>query len=150
MYFYHSAPPSHRLPLAYAMVPRTVPTLVNRFTNPRPPAQNGTTPSEPRILYRKERHRTGNDHPYDVPGYRAAPCAPRPAEPLWELRRDRDTWACELQYHDERGVEVHILHNDNFRISQRFSTRALAAQWAEAERRVLDAGRDDDPVPWES
>ena len=35
---------SHREPLAYSMAPRTVPTLVSRFTNPRPPVQNGTTP----------------------------------------------------------------------------------------------------------
>ena len=35
------APPSHREPLAYSMAPRTVPTFVSRFTNPRPPTQNG-------------------------------------------------------------------------------------------------------------
>ena len=38
------APPSHREPLAYAMAPRTVPTLVRRFTNPRPPVKNWTVP----------------------------------------------------------------------------------------------------------
>ena len=38
------APRSHREPLAYSMAPRTVPRLVSRFTNPRPPVQNGTTP----------------------------------------------------------------------------------------------------------
>ena len=38
------APPSHREPLAYSMAPRTAPTLVSRFTNSRPPEQNGTTP----------------------------------------------------------------------------------------------------------
>ena len=38
------APPSHREPLAYSMAPRTVPRFVSRFTNPRPPVQNGTTP----------------------------------------------------------------------------------------------------------
>jgi len=37
-------PRSPRAPLAYSMAPRTVPTLVSRFTNPRPPVQNGTTP----------------------------------------------------------------------------------------------------------
>jgi hypothetical protein len=37
-------PLSYREPLAYSMAPRTVPTLVSRFTNPRPPVQNGTTP----------------------------------------------------------------------------------------------------------
>ena len=38
------APLSHSEPLEYSMAPRTVPTLVSRFTNPRPPVQNGTTP----------------------------------------------------------------------------------------------------------
>lgn len=38
------APPPHREPRAYAMAPRTVPTFVSRFTNSRPPVQNGTTP----------------------------------------------------------------------------------------------------------
>ena len=37
---------SHQEPLAYSMAPRTVPRLVSRFTNPRPPVQNGTTPNE--------------------------------------------------------------------------------------------------------
>ena len=37
------APLSHGAPLAYSMAPRTVPTLVSRFTNPRPPVQNWTT-----------------------------------------------------------------------------------------------------------
>jgi hypothetical protein len=46
------APPSRHEPLAYSMAPRTVPTLVSRFTNPRPPVQNWTTstldpPSDP-------------------------------------------------------------------------------------------------------
>jgi len=53
MFDYHLtvvAPLSHREPLAYSMAPRTVPILVSRFTNPRPPVQNGTTPNEPKIL----------------------------------------------------------------------------------------------------
>jgi hypothetical protein len=37
------APLSHRRPLPYSMAPRTVPTLVSRFINPRPPVQNGIT-----------------------------------------------------------------------------------------------------------
>ena len=44
------APLPQRVPLAYAMAPRTVPTLASRFTNPQPPAQNGTTPSQLRIV----------------------------------------------------------------------------------------------------
>jgi hypothetical protein len=38
------APSSQREPLSHAMAPRTVPTFVSRFTNPRPPVRNGTTP----------------------------------------------------------------------------------------------------------
>ena len=36
----------HQEPLAYSMAPRTVPRLVSRFTNPRPPVQNWTTANE--------------------------------------------------------------------------------------------------------
>ena len=53
MFDYHLtavAPPSDREPLAYLMAPRTVPTIVSRFTNPRPPVQNGTTPNEESIF----------------------------------------------------------------------------------------------------
>ena len=51
-------PLSHREPLAYSMAPRTVPTLVSRFTNPRPPVQNGTTPirAEDRGLIEEAAH----------------------------------------------------------------------------------------------
>lgn len=48
MYEYHVtlvAPLSDREPLAYSMAPRTVPTLVSRFTNSRPPEQNSTAPT---------------------------------------------------------------------------------------------------------
>jgi hypothetical protein len=45
MYEYHitlEVPLSLGEPLAYSMAPRTVPTLVSRFTHSRPPDQNGT------------------------------------------------------------------------------------------------------------
>ena len=55
------APPSHREPLAYLIAQRTVPTLVSRFTNPRPPVQNGTTPNELSIFaLPKERLSSGH------------------------------------------------------------------------------------------
>jgi hypothetical protein len=64
MFDYHLtavAPLSHREPLAYLMAPRTVPTLVGRFTNPRPPVQNGTTPNELSIFaLPKERLSSGH------------------------------------------------------------------------------------------
>lgn len=43
------APLAHREPLAYSITPRTVPTLVTRFTSPRPLAERDT-PNERRIL----------------------------------------------------------------------------------------------------
>jgi hypothetical protein len=39
---------SHPEPLAYSKAPRTVPTLVSRFVNPRPPVQNWTAPETSR------------------------------------------------------------------------------------------------------
>jgi hypothetical protein len=47
MFDYHFtvvAPLLHGEPLAYSIAPRTVPTLVSQFTNPRPPAQSWITP----------------------------------------------------------------------------------------------------------
>ena len=64
MFDYHLtavAPLSHREPLAYLMAQRTVPTLVGRFTSPRPPVQNGTTPNELSIFaLPKERLSSGH------------------------------------------------------------------------------------------
>jgi hypothetical protein len=55
------APLSHREPLTYSMALRTVPTLVSRFTNPRPPVQNGTTRNELSIFaLPKERLSSGH------------------------------------------------------------------------------------------
>ena len=59
---------------------------------------------------------------------------PRPAEPLWELRRNHITYSCDLHYHGEWGVEAQILYDGNRFVSWRFQTRALAVEWAEAER----------------
>jgi hypothetical protein len=64
MFDYHLtavAPLSHREPLAYLMAPRTVPTLVNRFTYPRPPVQNGTTPNE-RSIFALPKERLSGGH----------------------------------------------------------------------------------------
>jgi hypothetical protein len=47
MYEYHVVAASllDGEPLAYSMAPRTAPTLVSRFTNSRPPEQNGIAPT---------------------------------------------------------------------------------------------------------
>jgi hypothetical protein len=44
----------------------------------------------------------------------------------------------ELRYHGEYGVEAQILRQGDLVIGRRFDTRALAVQWAEKERKVLD------------
>jgi hypothetical protein len=36
------------------------------------------------------------------------PAKPRPAEPLWEFRAHHHSYACELRYHGEYGVEAQI------------------------------------------
>jgi hypothetical protein len=72
---------------------------------------------------------------------------PRPAEPLWELRKDHVTYTCELRYHGEWGVEAQIFHDGDFRVSWRYQTRAQAVAWAEGERRDIEAGRYADAAP---
>jgi hypothetical protein len=50
-------------------------------------------------------------------------------------------WDAELCYHGEYGVEAQILRQGELVIGRRFDTRALAAQWAEEERRLLECGK---------
>ena len=70
---------------------------------------------------------------------------PRPAL-LWEFRKDHVTYSCEVRYHGEWGVEVQILRDGDLCMRWRFNTLALAVQWAEGERRDIEAGRYDDAV----
>ena len=99
----------------------------------------------------------------------APPIPPPPPDrltPRGGAREDPDRldWQSEARWHSapraqdaggdppvsRMGLEAQILLDGDLRISRMCQTPALAAQWAEAERRVLKAGRDDDPVPWES
>lgn len=41
---------SHREPLVYSVVPRTVPTLVSQFTNPRPHEQGAVRATLPSVI----------------------------------------------------------------------------------------------------
>jgi len=66
-----------------------------------------------------------------------------PAEPLFELYVERNDarWLCELRDEGAHyGVEVQLFQNEEFRYRRRFKTRALAVQWAEAERKRLEKG----------
>ena len=68
------------------------------------------------------------------------PCAPKPAELLFESLRGHDRFRCELRDHGEYGIEAQILRQGELVIGRRFDRRALAVQWAEEEQRVLERG----------
>jgi hypothetical protein len=46
-------------------------------------------------------------------------------------------WSADLRYHGEYGVEVQLLRNGEFYAGRRFDTKALAIDYADAERRLL-------------
>jgi hypothetical protein len=54
-------------------------------------------------------------------------------------RADGATTCCELQYHDEFGVEAQCFRNGDSVISRRFDTRALV-QWPRKSGRTLREG----------
>ena len=73
-------------------------------------------------------------------GPRIPPRVPRPGEPLWSFRSaDHHIWSCELRYHGEFGVEAQILKDGELLIGRRFDMKALAVQWAEEERKAIEA-----------
>lgn len=51
------------------------------------------------------------DEQFYAPGHIGKPCAPRPRERLWHLRRNHRTVDAELLYHAEHGVEIQFLFN---------------------------------------
>ena len=67
---------------------------------------------------------------------------PRVGEFLYEFVResDRTPVRCELLDHGQWGVEAQFFIRGEFVMSRRFDTRALAVQWAEAERPDLEKG----------
>jgi hypothetical protein len=78
------------------------------------------------------------DDPFYRPGHRSAPPVPRPAERMWEVTRaDGVSFACDLRYHGEFGVEAQILRDAELLIGRRFATRAEAVAWAETERAIV-------------
>jgi len=67
-----------------------------------------------------------------------SPRKPRPAEPLWTLQKGARRTQFELRYHGEYGVEAQLLRDGELLMARRFETRALAVQWAEQERALLE------------
>jgi hypothetical protein len=81
------------------------------------------------------------DKPFDSStAQQSGPSLLRPSEHLWSLRKDGVTWSAELRYYGEHGVEAQILRHGDFVIGRRFDVRVLAVQWADNERRAIDAG----------
>ena len=79
--------------------------------------------------------------PFYRPGYIPPARKPRPAEPVWTLRRGDHTITCELRSHGEYGWEVQTLKDGEFNRSRRFETHAQAMQWAELEREAWSEQR---------
>ena len=62
------------------------------------------------------------------------------AKPCSEfVRPDHVRIRCELRDEGEWGFDVQFLRSEEFWYSRRFETRALAVQWAEEERKALEA-----------
>ena len=80
------------------------------------------------------------DQPWYSPNYQPPVRQPRVGELLYEFVResDRAHVRCELRDHGEWGVEAQIYLHGELLIGRRFETRALAVEWAEAERPELE------------
>lgn len=59
---------------------------------------------------------------------------PLPREPVWTVRKNHQTWTCELLDHGTWGTEAQILIDGDLLIGRRFESRPLALLWAERER----------------
>jgi len=72
---------------------------------------------------------------------------PQPGERLFEFLVGHGRILCELRDHGPYGIEVQFFRNEEFSHSRRFdprldptrTSRELAIQWAEEERRALEA-----------
>ena len=77
---------------------------------------------------------------------RPAPRQPKSGTLLFEFIRARDQapMTCELRFHREWRWEAQFYDRGEFLYSRRFDTRALAAQWAEEERKTIEQDGADD------
>jgi hypothetical protein len=69
---------------------------------------------------------------------------PKPGEPLFTFVRaaDRAPMACELRFHGESyGWEAQFYERGEILIGRRFHTKGLAIQWAEEEKKALEASQ---------
>ena len=74
---------------------------------------------------------------------------PQLDELLFEFLRGHDRFRCELRDHGEYGIEAQFFKNEEFLLSRRFdprldptrTPREMAVQWAQEERKALEASR---------
>ena len=78
------------------------------------------------------------NHAVDMPCLFKPPPAPT-CELLFEFRIHHGTVACELRCHGEREVEARFVDSEGrVCLHQRFTTRALAVEWAEEAQRAME------------
>ena len=78
------------------------------------------------------------DEPFYAPNRTPPPRQPQPGERLFEFRRGFDRWRCELRDDGVSGVDAQFFFNEELLCSRQFDTRALAVQWAEGERKIIE------------
>jgi hypothetical protein len=84
---------------------------------------------------------TDDSDPFYQPGRPQARRQPQPGDRIWTLRKAVARYDCELRFHGERyGWEAQLLRDGDIRLCRGgFVTRALALQWADLERKALQA-----------
>lgn len=65
---------------------------------------------------------------------------PTPGERLFEFLHGQDRFCCELRDYAPYGIEAQVFQNEKFLHSRRFNTRALAVEWAEDQRTIIERG----------
>lgn len=63
-----------------------------------------------------------------------------PTELLFTFLRGHGRFLCELRDHGKYGVEAQFFQNEGFLYSRRFDSRVLAVEWAEEQRKAIEAG----------
>jgi len=86
-----------------------------------------------------------DDQPFYSPIYKpAAERQPKPGELLFEFMRGHIRFRCELRFHGESyGWEARFYRNEEFELSRRFLTKALAIEWAQQERHARETWCDE-------
>jgi hypothetical protein len=82
-----------------------------------------------------------SDQPFYAPDHKPALRQRQPGEHLWAIRKDGQQLDCELRDHGPWGVEVQVYREREFLYGQRWPTRALALEEADAQKARISARR---------